>query len=623
MIRQIRVELLKLRTTRLSYGLLATAAGLTALFAVLEAARAGGHGANTPASLSTAAGFSSVISGGVWALLLAAVLGVIDLQRRVPARHGDAHLPGHAGPDPGAGRQGGRRRRGRGAIRPGRLRHRRRGGAGVRDRPRLSGPARRRHPGPLRAGHLLAGALLAAIGVGVGSLLRSQLAGVIGVFVWTIVIESLLGGLFPAIRPYLPYTAATTLSGTSLGGAAFGPAHGVSGGTPLPFAAAAALLAALAVVLAAAAARTTVAPRCHADREAAMVPGGHVIENPLSGERITISATAARSGGSVLEWELVLAPGGRVPSSHAHPRQEECFTVLAGQMRFRVGGRRLIAGPGDTVRVPPGTVHHFANAGRQPARVAVRTRPALNMQELLETAAAMARDQHAAARRVPSLIDLALFMRDFEREVRAPYLPAALVRAVTRLLAWPGQAARARRTLPPDAGNRCEPGGAAIPMTAVEVAHLVKRYRGARRNAVDDISFDVPEGQLFCLLGPNGAGKTTTCLDPHHDARPDLGPGPDRRPGPGDRAGEGPPRTRRRLPAALARPQPDGRGEHQAARGAVRALPVAADVPPDAGRLPRVRCGSWPPSWICPTSSGSVPAPCPAACGAGWRSCAR
>jgi len=47
-------------------------------------------------------------------------------------------------------------------------------------------------------------------------------------------------------------------------------------------------------------------------------------------------------------------------------------------------------------------------------------------------------------------------------------------------------------------------------VTAIEVANLVKRYRGTPANAVDDVSFDVPEGALFCLLGPNGAGKTTT-----------------------------------------------------------------------------------------------------------------
>jgi ABC-2 type transport system ATP-binding protein len=48
------------------------------------------------------------------------------------------------------------------------------------------------------------------------------------------------------------------------------------------------------------------------------------------------------------------------------------------------------------------------------------------------------------------------------------------------------------------------------PMTAIEVAHLVKRYRGAPRNAVNDISFQVASGEFCCLLGPNGAGKTTT-----------------------------------------------------------------------------------------------------------------
>jgi ABC-2 type transport system ATP-binding protein len=47
-------------------------------------------------------------------------------------------------------------------------------------------------------------------------------------------------------------------------------------------------------------------------------------------------------------------------------------------------------------------------------------------------------------------------------------------------------------------------------MAAIEVRGLVKRYRGAGGNAVDGVSFDVQEGQLFCLLGPNGAGKSTT-----------------------------------------------------------------------------------------------------------------
>ena len=58
-----------------------------------------------------------------------------------------------------------------------------------------------------------------------------------------------------------------------------------------------------------------------------------------------------------------------------------------------------------------------------------------------------------------------------------------------------------------DREERRAPG---LPGDAVEVRHLVKRYRGAPANAVDDVSFTVPPGQLFCLLGPNGAGKTTT-----------------------------------------------------------------------------------------------------------------
>jgi len=256
MIRQIRIELLKLTTVRLTYGLMAVAAALTGIFSAIESGRAGTSDGVAP--LSTYSGLSAIVTGGVWGLIFAAVLGVTVSSGEF--QHQTATLTYLATPN-------------RTRVLAAKAVAAAAGGAvfglvvdviatGV----GLGFVAGHHYPVSIGAvtfarfavGHLVGGALMGSLGAVLGSLIRSQLAAVIGVFVWSIILESLLGGLFTSIRPYLPYTAATSLAGTALGAAGFGPSRTVSAGAPLPFAAATALLIALAVVLAAVAARTTV-----------------------------------------------------------------------------------------------------------------------------------------------------------------------------------------------------------------------------------------------------------------------------------------------------------------------------------------------------------------------------
>jgi quercetin dioxygenase-like cupin family protein len=164
---------------------------------------------------------------------------------------------------------------------------------------------------------------------------------------------------------------------------------------------------------------------------------GQTLGNPASGERITFRTTAAETNGELVVIDLELPPGRRVPGGlHIHPLQKEIFEVVRGVMRFRIRRKRIVAGAGEVVVVPPRVPHDFANVGDESALVRVEIRPALKMEQLFETAVALAEQGRTMMGGIPKPLDLALFVREFEHEVQGATPPLWLQRVALAPLAW-------------------------------------------------------------------------------------------------------------------------------------------------------------------------------------------
>lgn len=135
--------------------------------------------------------------------------------------------------------------------------------------------------------------------------------------------------------------------------------------------------------------------------------------------------------------DLELPEGRRVPGGlHVHPLQEERFEVVEGTMAFRMRRRRVIARAGEVVVLPPRVPHDFANVGEGTALVRVDIRPALKMEQLFETAVALAEDGRTMMKGIPRPLDLALFTREFEQEVQAAFPALWLQRLALAPLGW-------------------------------------------------------------------------------------------------------------------------------------------------------------------------------------------
>ncbi|RXZ80358.1 cupin domain-containing protein [Paenibacillaceae bacterium] len=93
------------------------------------------------------------------------------------------------------------------------------------------------------------------------------------------------------------------------------------------------------------------------------------------GQTVTCLDQGTDANGEYLIVEHRIIRQGAVNGPHWHPDLKESFTVIEGQIRFRVDGEDIIAGPGDKLTVFPKQVHQFWKEGDDPLVMIHEIRP--------------------------------------------------------------------------------------------------------------------------------------------------------------------------------------------------------------------------------------------------------
>jgi quercetin dioxygenase-like cupin family protein len=131
-------------------------------------------------------------------------------------------------------------------------------------------------------------------------------------------------------------------------------------------------------------------------------------------QRYTVSVEQ-KDGDAIIHCEV--EPGGGVPT-HTHPNQDETFTILEGKFKFRVGGKRVVLGPGEKAVVPAGTKHWFKNVGDQNGRHEAVLSPALDAEGFFVESIAMAREGLITRGRRPTSFRAAVRAAEFINRYR-------------------------------------------------------------------------------------------------------------------------------------------------------------------------------------------------------------
>jgi quercetin dioxygenase-like cupin family protein len=149
-----------------------------------------------------------------------------------------------------------------------------------------------------------------------------------------------------------------------------------------------------------------------------VVRAGDAIENPVSGQRLIFRKTAGDTGGELLEVESIYAkPSPSRPPVHYHPRQEERFEALSGEVHALVGGEERTLREEEVLVIPP-RIPHGTWAERAGTSLNWQTRPAPKTEAFFEAVWGLARDGRTNDKGIPNSLLAAVVAREYEQEYR-------------------------------------------------------------------------------------------------------------------------------------------------------------------------------------------------------------
>ncbi len=172
---------------------------------------------------------------------------------------------------------------------------------------------------------------------------------------------------------------------------------------------------------------------------------GMVLRNAFNGETFVFPARQADPG--VAQFTVLLDPGGSGGGNalvHVHPLADETFAVLTGRLEVVISGKHEMLYRGESLTIPRGSPHYFANSIDAQTIATVSFAPAQRHLDFFASFAALTRDhpQWFSAKGDPHLLLIALVLQSYPDHLYLSgppiWLQKALFAALAHVARWRG-----------------------------------------------------------------------------------------------------------------------------------------------------------------------------------------